>query len=273
MARSGRSDQSAAVDGRATAVTAREHRAQLLAALFRHYDRDEEFKGTLLELIPLAKAAVEAHGPAPERSRIDLVWFGDPDRDMTRPGVPEGAAFLAAARDLVAASGLGRLGEEGLLHVLAWCDRYVSAERSSLAPSAYGPGTLSTVRYDYTFEPEVYGIVPPPWKSEEWSPTREPRSEARKRLEARARRAIQRALDDIERETAERDLLSHPRHIHHLERDVAWLYTKLRFGTSYQDIYNNLKPPPEGVETVRKAVERVAKRLGVETGGWESGWR
>lgn len=274
MASSKRQSGRKAAGGTAGAVTAREHRARLLAALFRLYDADEEFKRSLAGLIPLAEAAITAHGPVPGRIRIDLLRLNDPEPNLVRLDVPEVARYLVAARSVVSRFGLQRLGSDGLRQVLAWCDRYVRAHASGLAPSAYGPGTLGTVRPDVVFEPEVVGIVPSPWKREEWSPTQESRTDARRRLEARAGREIQRALDVIERETVEGALLAYPRKVPNFERDIGWLYEKLRWDRSYQELYNGLTPPPRGgVETVRKAVERAARRLGVDRRGWESGWR
>jgi hypothetical protein len=273
VAPSRRKDPGGATSDRPTAITAREQRAQLVAALFRHYDSDEDFKEQLVALIPLAEAAIKAHGPVPGRTRIDLTRLADAGPDATDRDVPEVANFLVAARDLASASGLERLGDDGLRHVLAWCDRYISARGSRLSPRAYGPGTLSTVRAEYTFEPEVFGIVPAPWRREEWSPTHESRGDARLRLEAKAKRAIQRALDEIEKETEERRLLRHPRPVPNLERDIKWLYRKLR-GDSYELIYQRWPTPPvtSSPDTVRKAVERIARKLGVDTSGWESGW-
>jgi hypothetical protein len=64
------------------------------------------------------------------------------------------------------------------------------------------------------------------------------------------------------------------RGIPNLERDVGWLYRKLRYRESYQEIFNAcVRPPDGGVETVRKAVLRVAARLKVDARGWEPGWR
>jgi hypothetical protein len=164
---------------------------------------------------------------------------------------------------------------DGLGLVLAWTDRLLRAKASgSIAPSAYGPGTLATVRRDYAFEPEVYGVIPAPWKGEEWSPGRESRADARRRLLARANDTIEKALDGIQRETEERGLIAYPRHIGNLDRDIDWLYRKMRFRVTYDEIYNDLKPPPRGgVGSVRKAIERAAKRLQVDTTGWETGWR
>jgi hypothetical protein len=256
------------------APTKRELNARLRSALFRRYDADDEFNRELAGLIPLAEAAVAAVGVVPGRSRIDLQWLAAPESHPIPKDVPAVSELRAAAEGLVSRFGLRRLGPDGLRYVLAWTDRFLSARRSSLAPATYGPGTLSTTRLDYVFEPEVVGVISAPWQREEWLPMTESRVSARKRLVARATREIDRALDAIHRESEMKELLAFPRHARNLERDVDWLYEKMRFSRSYQAIYNRLTPPPRGeVETVRKAVERMAKRLGVDTTGWESGWR
>ncbi len=81
------------------------------------------------------------------------------------------------------------------------------------------------------------------------------------------------ALAQIQRETEELGLIAYGRQIPNLERDIEWLYRKMRFRTSYEDLASGLKPAPRGgAETVRKAIERAAQRLGVDTTGWETGW-
>ena len=59
-----------------------------------------------------------------------------------------------------------------------------------------------------------------------------------------------------------------------LWRDLDWLYRKVRFGESFQAIFESLDPPPNGgIDTVRKAVLRMARRVGVSNRAWETGWR
>jgi hypothetical protein len=132
---------------------------------------------------------------------------------------------------------------------------------------------LSTARTWFGFEPEVFGVIEPPWHREEWALTRESRQDVRKRLERIARDHIHNALDKIEAGLTETGHVQ-PRRTSNLDRDVRWLYQKLRHRESYQEIFNACaRPPAGGVETVRKAVLRVAARLEVDASGWETGWR
>ena len=103
--------------------------------------------------------------------------------------------------------------------------------------------------------------------------TRERRVEVRKRLERRARDSIKSSLDAIEAE-AKAGGMAFPDTTPNLDRDLDWLYQKVRFNKPFQAIYDELPDPPEGeVDTVRHAVLRIAQRVGVNTNGWESGWR
>ena len=258
------------------AVTAREHRVSLLARLYSHYDRDAEFGAALVGLVPLAEAALDAHGPTPTRTRADLLQLVD-DADTRVPESLDELASQTFRQELdavVATFGLDRLGPDGRAQVFAWIDRYLRARASRFPPSAYGPTRLSTARTSFAFEPEVFGIVPAPWRQEEWAPMREPRSHARARLEKLARLRIKEALDRIEGESTAASLLVHPSSTPQLERDVGWLFQKLRFGQSFEAIYLDIPDPPDGgAETIRKAVQRLAKRLGIDQTGWETGWR
>jgi hypothetical protein len=257
-------------------ATTREHRVQLLASLFRHYDRDEEFGDALIRLIPLAESADIIHLMSPSTRSPDPVF----QLAETVPGgghdprFAQVRSFIAAVDSLGGAYGLDRLGQDGRAQIVAWCDRFVRAHGSgSVAPGAYDQHRLSTARTWFGFEPQVVGVIEPPWRRERWELTRETRQEARQRLERIAREHIRLALDQIEAGLAETGRVL-PRAIPKLERDVGWLYRKLRHRESYQEIFNACVPPPAGgVETVRKAVLRVAARLKVDASGWEPGWR
>jgi hypothetical protein len=258
-------------------ATAREYRVQLLGSLFRLYDRDEEFGEALMGLIPLAENADVIHLMSPSARSPDPLFelaVTVPDGGRTHPRVEQVRVFIAAVDDLATKYGLDRLGGDGTAQIVAWCDRFVRADGSgSIAPSAFDQHRLSTARTWFGFEPEVFGVIEPPWQREEWALTRETRREARERLERIARDHIRRALNEIEAGLADTGHVL-PRTIPNLERDVGWLYRKLRHRASFQDIYDScVQPPRGGVETVRKAVLRVAARLKVDDGGWEPGWR
>lgn len=266
--------------GSATSVasTAREHRNELLAALFRFYDRDAEFENALVELIPLAADADVIHLASPSsRMHDELFQLSDTEsrpKDELHPRLRQIRAFVGAVDAVATAYGLDRLGQDGRAQIVAWCDRFLRARASgSLAPSLYGPERLSTARTWFGFEPEVVGMIGPPWRREEWAPMSETRRAARERLERIARDHIRAGLDQIEAELADAGIVQR-RAVQNLERDLGWLYRKLRFRESFERIYDAYEPPPDGgVETVRKAVLRVAARLKVDHHGWESGWR
>jgi hypothetical protein len=258
-------------------ATVREHRVQLLGSLFRLYDRDEEFGEALKGLIPLAENADVIHLMAPSTRSPDPLFEvaeSAPVGGRTDPRVEAVRVFIAAVDDLATKCGLDRLGRDGRGQIVAWCDRFVRATGSgSVAPSVFDQHRLSTARTWFGFEAEVVGVIDPPWRREEWALTRETRQAARARLERIARNHIRIALDQIEAGLAETGHVL-PRAIPNLERDVGWLYRKLRHRASFQDIYDAWEPPPPGgVETVRKAVLRIAKRLRVDSRGWETGWR
>jgi len=258
-------------------ATTREHRVQLLASLFRLYARDQEFGEALVGLITLAESADIVHLMSPStRSPDPLFELADavPGGERTNPRVEQVRVFVAAVDGVATKYGLDRLGRDGRGQIVAWCDRFVRASGSgSWAPSSFDQHRLSTARTWFGFEPEVFGVIEPPWPRQEWALTRETRQEARQRLERIARNHIRRALDQIEAGLAETGHVL-PRTIPNLERDVGWLYRKLRHRASFQEIYDTCVPAPRGgVETVRKAILRVARRLQVDSRGWESGWR
>jgi hypothetical protein len=48
----------------------------------------------------------------------------------------------------------------------------------------------------------------------------------------------------------------------------------MRRGRPIAEIYQDIQPPPDfGEETVRTAIRRLARVIGVSTSGWEAGWR
>ena len=138
----------------------------------------------------------------PRQAGFDLLFDQTPvvsGRDAPHQEVAEINAFSTAVDTLAETYGLDRLGGNGRGQIIAWCDRFLRAQASgSWAPSAYGPGRLSTVRTWFGFEPEAVGAIDPPWQREEWAPMRETRGAARKRLERAARDHIRSALDQIE---------------------------------------------------------------------------
>jgi hypothetical protein len=57
-------------------------------------------------------------------------------------------------------------------------------------------------------------------------------------------------------------------------RDLRWLFRVVRRRDTFQAIYEGLRTPPSGgVDTVRRAVYRMAERVGVTTSGWETSWK
>lgn len=257
----------------ATSITAREHRAYLLELLLRRYDADEDVQSGLMGLLPAAEAADLSHVlPGSRREAPTIAWLLEARRsaDDTAPG----PTFVRAAEVLAGQFGLDRLGPTGTAYIVGWCDRYLRArDHGSAPPTAYGPDRLSTAKPWYEFEPELYGVIDPPWDREEWSPMLETRGDAAARLRARALRHITESLRRIERESADRGLV-HPRPTANLDRDVGWLFAKMRRGRPIAEIYQDIQPPPDfGEETVRTAIRRLARVIGVSTSGWEAGWR
>ena len=258
-------------------LTRHQHRVELLQVLFRHYDRDVEFGDALLELIPLGDEAdiVGRAAPSSSSAELDLLeklLEQEPhERSADQVSV---RVFLDAVNRNAATFGLDRVGSDGRAQIVAWCARYLRARASgSLAPSGYATDQFSTARTMFPYQPEVVGVIAPPWQREEWYPESETRLAARARLEAIARAHIQAALDQIEVELPAAHIVR-PRRVANLDRDVGWLFRKLRFRESYDVIFHACDPAPGGgVETVRKAIIRVADRLGVDPSGWESGWR
>jgi len=258
-------------------ASAREHRIDLLRPLFRLYDSDEAFGEALIGLVPLAENADLIHMMSPSTRSPDPVFElaeAVPDGGQAHPRAEQVRVFIAAVDAVAGKYGLDRLGNDGRAQIVAWCDRFVRAHGSgSVAQSAFDQHRLSTARTWFGFEPEVVGVIEPPWRRQEWALARESRQQARQRLERIARDHIRLALDQIEAGLAETGHVL-PRSLPKLERDIGWLYRKLRRGASFQEIYHSCTPPPTGgVETVRKAVYRVATRLQVDSRGWESGWR
>jgi hypothetical protein len=222
----------------------------MLGRLFRLYDRDEEFGEALKGLILLAENADVIHLMSPStRSPDPLFELAEsaPDGGQdTDPRVEQVRVFIAAVGDLAITYGLDRLGRDGTGQIVAWCDRFVRATGSgSAAPSAFDQHRLSTARTWFGFEPEVFGVIQPPWQRQEWALTRETRQDARARLERIARVHIRLALDQIEAGLGETGHVL-PRAIPKLERDVGWLYRKLRHRASFQEIYDACEPPPPG---------------------------
>jgi len=265
--------------GRPPALTQASHRARLQAAFLRLYDQDAEFGQALLGLVPLAQAADITHETAYWRTHAGLwnlasqPWGRHPPEDRP-PRIAEITAFVRAADALAARFGLDRLGDVGRAYIFGWSDRYLRARAAGSAhPSAYGPGRLSTTPLTFTFEPDIGGHIGPPWDRETWDLTRERRADASERLMRIARDHIQAALDQIEREAVDLGL-TFPDTAPNLQRDLGWLYRKVRFRQPFQAIYDSVEPPPAGgVDTVRKAVLRMASRVGVDHRGWETGWR
>jgi len=248
----------------------------LLSSLFRLYDRDEEFGQALVDLVSLARGADVIHRMSPStRSPDPLFELAETaEGASTHSEVERVRVFMAAVDDVATKFGLDRIGRDGRAQIVAWCDRFVRATDSgSLAPVDFDQHRLSTARTWFGFEPEVLGVIEPPWHRAEWALERETRKAVRVRLERTARNHIRLALDQIEAGLAETGHVL-PRAIPNLERDVEWLYRKLRYRASFQDIYDACVLPPDGgVETIRKAVNRVAARLKVDSSGWETGWR
>lgn len=265
-------------DGRPPALTRATERGRLQAAFLRFYDQDAEFGNALLALVPLAEAADITHGSPYWRTHVGLWNLASQSWDRHPPGrrpprITEITAFVRAADELAGTFGLDRLGDVGRAYIFGWFDRLLRASAAGSAhPSADGPGRISVSPITVTFEPGVGGHIGPPWEREHWDPTREPRRDARLRLERIARDQIQAALDQVERETIELGL-TFPDTAPNLRRDLGWLYRKVRHRESFQAILDSLESPPNDVETVRKAVIRMAGKVGVDHRGWETGWR
>ena len=267
------------IGGGQPALSKVRHKARLQAAFLRFYDMDVEVGEALMSLLPAAEAANITHGSPYWRSHTGLwnlasqAWDRHPPKRRP-PHIAEITAFVGAADGFAATFGLDRLGDAGGAYILAWCDRYLRAHAAGSAhPSAYGPAALSTSPVVFTFEPDVAGVIGPPWEQEAWDITREPRRDARIRLERTARDHIRVQLDQTQAEAVAAGL-TFPDTAPKLQRDLQWLYKKVRFRESFQAIYNSLDSPPRGgVDTVRKAVLRVADKVGVDPRGWETGWR
>jgi len=253
--------------------------ARIQAAFLRFYDRDIEFGESMMSLLPTAEAADITHASTWWRTHVGLwnlarqSWDRHPP-ERRPPLIVEITVFVSAADGLAATFGLDRLGSAGRAHILAWCDRYLRARASGSAhPSAYSPAALSTSPVSFTFEPEVDGSIGPPWELQAWDPTSESRRGARIRLAKIANDHIQAELDRIQSNAVAAGL-SFPDTAPNLQRDLGWLYRKVRYRDTFQTIYDALDSPPKGgVETVRKAVLRIADKSGVDPSGWESGWR
>jgi hypothetical protein len=259
--------------GRPPARRQADHHAALRRAFLSRYDRDEKVASALMGLVPAAEAAGIGR---PSRAPLSFagIWGVSPFPPGSAASGPstdflETAAFARAADAFAVAFGLDRLGDAGREQILAWCSRYIRARRSGSAhPSTYGPHRFSTASFPPTFEPDPVGIIGPPWKEEVWDLTHQRRAEVRKRLEERARTHIQATLDQIEAEAKTTGFVF-PDTSPKLERDLDWLYQKVRFAKSFQEIYNELAVPPEGgVDSVRRTVVRIAARVGIDTRGW-----
>lgn len=264
--------------GRSLGVTEPRLREQLRAGLFRRYDADEEFGDALLELIPLARATGLPDRPSLWNTREGLWsvasrnWETEPAR--RRPArLRQWVAFVAAVDGLARRFGLDLLGDAALDQIFAWCDRYLRAKRSgSLHPSTYGHGRLSVSSPDVYLAPGIDTRVALPWRTETWDPTRETRREATNRLEGLAKERLRAQLDRVESDALAAGLIF-PDTAPNQQRDLDWLYRCLRHHESFQSIFNKLDPAPEGgVDTVRIAVFRIVKKVGVDTTGCV-GWR
>lgn len=264
--------------GRPPAKRPTDYRAGLRRAFLTRYDHDDEVASALLGLVPAGEAAGVGHSDYVTQTVTEMWGAPQVVESSVGSNAPirshETTAFVRAADAFAASFGLDRLGEAGREQIVAWCSRYICARRAGSAhPSTYGPNRFSTAALPPTFEPNPVGIIKPPWREEVWDLTRERRADARKRLEKRARKHIQATLDQIEAEARTSGLVF-PDTTPKLERDLDWLFQKVRFRKSFQDIYDLLKEPPKGgVDSVRRTVVRMAGRVGVDTTGWESGWR
>jgi hypothetical protein len=250
--------------GRPPAATDAENRNALRRLFLRRYDDDDEFTQELTQLVPTAEAAglgTISIGAVPQFFESAL-----PSAELQE--------FRTAVAGLAASFGLDRLGDAGRNQVVAWCRRYIAARRSgSFHPSTYDARRFSSATIPAQYEGETVGVITPPWQEESWELTRERRADVSRRLERRARDHIQATLDRIEAEARSQGLVfpdTSPR----LDRDLDWLYRKVRHGETYQAIFDSLRPPPKGgVDSVRQTVRRIATKVGVDQHGWEAGWR
>ncbi|MEX1172885.1 MAG: hypothetical protein WEG56_09765 [Chloroflexota bacterium] len=253
--------------------------ARLQAAFLRLYDQDAEVTQAMLSLLPTAEAADIVHGSAHWRTPAGLwilaaqPWDRQPP-ERRPPRIAAVMAFTHAADELAVEFGLNRLGNAGRAHIFGWCERYLRVRAAGgVRAGTHDPMRLSVSPVWAGTEPEIVGQIDSPWESESWDPTREPRRDARVRLERLDRNHIRTNLDRIAAE-AKAAGLTFPDTAPNLRRDLGWLFHRVRFMETFQDIFDSLDSPPDGgVDTVRKAVLRMAARVGVDASGWETGWR
>lgn len=255
------------------AVPLRLARERLQRRLLERYEADHKVTAALQALVPAAEAAgVDRY--AEHLDGQERLWAAAAASAGRADSTSAEVEFVREAEAFLTTFGLNRMGDAGRAYVTAWCSRFIRARRSgSFAPVLYGPERLSTAPIIHPFRGELVGVVQPPWGEETWELLHEPRSEARARLERRAREHIKQALDAIEKDAVAAGFVF-PSRSRKVERDIGWLYRKLRFDHSFQAIYNDETEAPEGgVDTLRRAVERLAKAAGIDTTGWETGWR
>lgn len=269
---------------------------RLRRALLARYGDDADFRAALealyrdhCETLPADLArrepdpmrdAIAAHyredlaepSTRPAFSRMDiseidhLTWrdplTGEPDDPETAEWA---ASYLAAIRGVAEGCGLHRIdprneqrafsGGEALVH--RWCARRAQHEWMD-------PAYIRTVVYGWV------GFYPPREQTVtiRWDPRTEDHEAAKRRGYGQVRDAL--AAIDAGWRGAGLDRYRNPEE----ERDLDWLYLKVRHGCTYQEIAERAGLTPAattsdpGPTAVRKALRRIATRLDIDRTDW-----